>query len=82
MSAGIQLAKQIMEENKKVFWRLNSLDPVYTNEDVSKECGITVDKVKELRGDFLMCYHLYCANIGTNEFFRFLDEARWEEEGA
>lgn len=82
MSITFRLAQNIMKENKKIFWRLNSFNPVYSDEDIMKEFNIPRKKVRDMRDDFLMCYKSYSENVGTNEFYNFLDKARYEEERA
>lgn len=69
-----------LENHKNVYWRLVSMDPVYTDKMVSKETGYTTEEVEEFRDKFLMIYHWFSRYVGTNKFFELLKKARDEEE--
>lgn len=69
-----------LEKDKNVYWRLNSMDPVYTDEMIVQETGYTIEEVEEFRSKFLMIYKWFSCNVGTNKFFELLNKARYDEE--
>lgn len=71
-----------LENHKNVYWRLVSMDPVYTDEMVAKETGYTIEEVEEFRDKFLMIYDWFSRNVGTRKLYEFLYGARYEEEGS
>ena len=70
-----------LEKHKNVYWRLVSMDPVYTDEMVAKETGYTIEEVEEFRDKFLMIYDWFSRNVGTRKLYEFLYGTRYEEEG-
>lgn len=65
----------------KVYWRLVSMDPVYTDEMVAQETGYTMEEVAILRDKFLMIYNWFSRNVGINKLYELLYETRYAEEG-